>query len=486
MLGEMVDGSPAFPEQATGRRLLRFSGPVTAAIASLLSFVLPGLGQLAAGAWRRGLLIAIPAILLILTVAGTWLFDRRLFFRIGLSIELLLVIVVLSLALLAYRMWAIVDAYLVARRTAPGRWTAAASVASLGVRVLGRGATVFMHGWVAYVGWSARETLIAVFGEAPNGIANATASPSPTEPTAQPTDALTPAPTPTPSPTPVPGWAADGRLNVLLIGSDAGPGRWSMRADAIILVSVEIESGRVAAFSVPRYTRGVPLPEPAASAFECGCLMDDYFNALYVYANQHPDLFPGDDEASRGLAALSGAAEQFFGVTLDGMAVADLNGFVDLVDAIGGVTIDVPEPLYDAEYPEPDGSGTMELSIPAGEQHMDGWHALAFARTRHQDGDVNRMKRQQITIKALQREIQCNLLGRLPAVLDVARESLWTSLPLEDVPDMLEIHPGPVEGHVLFDTYNVTLSAADVQRVRTAVADAFDGPPPADDPDLDC
>jgi LCP family protein required for cell wall assembly len=466
----------------------RSAAPLAAAAAAILSFCLPGLGQMAIGARRRGLLIAVPVLLLLLVVAGIWFFDRRLFVRIGLSPELLLVVVAISLVVLAYRVWAIVDAFLLANRASRRRWSAPAAIGSVAVLALVLGATLFMHGWVASVGWSARETLLAVFGDAPPGIARETASPTPAEPTPEPTNGATPVPTPvpTPSPTPVPNWAQDGRLNVLLIGSDAGPGRWSMRADAIILVTVQIDSGRMAAFSVPRYTRGVPLADPAASAFDCGCLMDDYFNALYVYANQHPDIFPGTDEADRGLTALQGAAEEFFGVQLDGMAVADLNGFVDLVDAIGGVTIDVPVALYDAEYPNPDGSGTMELTIPAGEQHLDGWHALAFARTRHQDGDVGRMGRQQITIKALQREIQCNILGKLPAVLDVARQSLWTNLPLEDVPDMLAIHPGPLESHLLFDTYNVTLTPDDVARVHADVADAFDGPAPADEPELDC
>lgn len=473
-------GNPE-PERSPTDRGSLLNGPLGSALAAILSFFLPGLGQAMAGRWRRGILTATPALLLLVAIAAVWLVDRRIFVRIGLSIELLLVLIVLSVVLLLYRAWAIADAYLVAR--GPGRWHPAATVASLAILVVVLGATAYMHGWVAAVGWSARETLIAVFDE--GGPQGAGGSPSPTlQPTPPPTNGETPAPTPvpTPSPTPVPDWANDGRLNVLLIGSDAGPGRWSMRADAIILVSVQIESGRVAAFSVPRYTRGVPLPEPAASAFDCGCLMDDYFNALYVYANKHPDLFPGEDDVSRGLMALSGAAEQFFGVQLDGMVVADLNGFVDIVDAIGGIDINVPAPVYDANYPNPNGSGGVEISFPAGEQHLDGWHALAYARTRHQDGDVRRMYRQQQVVAALQHEIKCNLLGNLPAVLEVARESIWTNLPLKDIPDMIAIDPGPLESHVLFDDYNVTLNPDEVTRVRAAVAHAFDEPAPSEAP----
>jgi anionic cell wall polymer biosynthesis LytR-Cps2A-Psr (LCP) family protein len=166
--------------------------------------------------------------------------------------------------------------------------------------------------------------------------------------------------------------------------------------------------------------------------------------------------------------------------------MVDLNGFVGLVDAIGGITVDVPSPVYDAEYPDPNGVDLVEVYFPAGPQRMDGWHALAYARTRHQDGDVARMGRQQDVVKALQHELGCNLLGNLPAVLDVAGDILWTSLPLEDVPDMLQIDPGPVERHVLFDIHNPALTADDVARIQAEVANAFEGEAPAPGPAVEC
>lgn len=476
------------PTPATERTPLRRS----AALAGVLSFVIPGLGQFVAGARRRGLLIAVPAIILVGIVAGIYLADRGVLVRAALNPTLLLVIVGASLIVGAYRLWAIADAWSTARLTAaPAMRIAPRRAASgflLAALLL---ATVAMHGYIAYVGWTAHQTLVAVFD--PAGPGGATAAPSPTPvtsvtpgaTTAEPTEAPTPTPTPVPTPTPPPAWAADGRLNVLLIGSDAGPGRWSQRADALILVSVEIETGRVAAFSVPRYTTNVPLPEPAASAFECRCLTEP-INALFVFANQNPGLFPGEGDL-KGWQAVSGAMEALFGVQLDGMAVADLNGFVRLVDAVGGVTVDVPSAVYDAEYPDPNGVDVVEISFAPGVQRMDGWHALAYARTRHQDGDVNRMRRQQQVVKAIGRELACNLLPNLPGVLEVARDTLWTNLPLESVPDMLTIDPGPVESHVLFDIHNPALTADDVARIQDVVATAFDGPPPPDtEPDLGC
>jgi LCP family protein required for cell wall assembly len=472
-----------------------FSVGRSAAVASALSFLLPGLGQLVAGARRRGILIALPAVVLLAIGAGIWVVDRSLFVRGALTPPVLIGIVGLSLVLLVYRLWAIVDAYAIGRRRAIRAPTWPMRVIGGVVLTVLLATTVFMHGWVAYVGWSAHETLTAVFsptgpqGASP-GVATPESSPSPAETDADPTDATpaTPAPTPTPAPTltptPPPSWAADERLNVLLIGSDAGPGRWSMRADAIILVSVEIETGRVAAFSIPRYTTRVPLPVPAADAFECRCLVEP-INALYVFANQNPELFPGGE--IRGFIALMGAVEELSGIQLDGIAVADLNGFVKLVDAVGGITVDVPAPVYDSAYPDPDGVTVVELFFEPGEQRMDGWHALAYARTRQQDGDVSRMRRQQHVIQGLQRELSCDLLGKLPAILEVARETLWTNLPLADVPDMLRIDPGPIESHTLYDIHNPVMTPDEVARFQAEVEAAFDGPPPPEDrPDLDC
>jgi polyisoprenyl-teichoic acid--peptidoglycan teichoic acid transferase len=469
------------------------AGPLhrSAALAGTLSFVLPGLGQLWAGARQRGFVLLLPVLLLLLVAAGVWIFDRGILVRAVLTPNVLLGLILLNVLLLVYRLWAIVDAYLIGRRRLgpnPGGWIG--QMASAVVLVLLLGITSVMHGYVAYVGVSAHQTLIAVFSpEGPRG-APTEATPEPT-PTSDPADdatplPATPTPEPTPTPTPTPDWMADGRLNVLLIGSDAGPGRWSMRADAIILVSIEIDSGRVATFSIPRYTRNVPLPEPAADHFECRCLDEDFINALYVYANQHPEIFPGEDEHSRGFLALKGAVEELTGQQLDGIAVADMNGFVRLVDAIGGVTVDVPAQVYDPAYPDPDGVSEVELIFQPGEQRMDGWEALAYSRTRWQDGDVARMERQQHVMKALQREISCELLFRLPAVLDVARDTLWTTVPLEDVPNMIQIDLGPPESHVLWDVHNPVLDSEEVERVQAAVANAFDGPPPEEPEPLEC
>jgi hypothetical protein len=97
------------------------------------------------------------------------------------------------------------------------------------------------------------------------------------------------------------------------------------------------------------------------------------------------------------------------------------------------------------------------------------------------------MGRQQTVIRALATELSCDLLFSLPGVLQAARDTMWTNLPLDDVPDMLRIDPGPVESHVLFQIHNPTLNADEVARIQAEVANAFEGPPPVDEtPEIDC
>ena len=181
------------------------------------------------------------------------------------------------------------------------------------------------------------------------------------EPRRTPATSPTASPTPAPTATPGPAWAADGRLNVLLIGADAGPDRWSLRTDTMILLSVDVATGRSAMFGFPRNMTGAPLPRESAGAVPGG-RFPGLLNSIYVYANAHPGQFPGG--SVRGFRAIGGTIQKLAGVPLDGIAVVNLNGFVRLVDAVGGVTIDIPRPLYDARYPLENGSGVVAISLP--------------------------------------------------------------------------------------------------------------------------
>jgi LCP family protein required for cell wall assembly len=440
-------------------------------LAAWLSFLWPGLGQGWAGAWRRAIFFALPIILL---AVGTFIListqGRARAFGLFLQPQVLLGLLALNVGILAYRLVAIVDAYYTARLRWPsaGRLQRATAGTLLAVALVG---TLGMHAGIGYLGFKTYDTVTTVFGS--------TSTPTPG---ASPYS-LAPGASPTPIPTPVPAnWAADGRLNILLIGADAGNGRVSLRTDSMNLLSVDVATGRAALFGIPRNLFNVPLPPgPAADAFTCGCY-PDLINSLYRYAVDHPDLFRGSDDV-RGYIAVQEAIQEMTGEHIDGQLVVTLMGFVRVVDAIGGLDIYAPTPLYDATYPRPEGTGDMVLWIPAGQHHFDGHMALAYARSRHQDNDYNRMNRQQEVLLALRQQLDpCTLIPRIPELLDIAKSSLWTNIPIDRLPDLFEIgarvRPGSIVTYQFWPPdIHESLDVESINKIRVMVRDPFGSAP---------
>jgi LCP family protein required for cell wall assembly len=310
-------------------------------------------------------------------------------------------------------------------------------------------------------------------------------APLSTASTASPISTVLPTPIASPTPAPKPGWADDGRLNVLVIGGDAGPDRWSLRTDTLILVSVDIASGRAALFGIPRNLYNVPLPDRLAGLFTCRCF-PKMLNELYSYADLRPGQFPGGK--SRGYLAVGATIEALTGVDLDGMVVADLRGFVELVDAIGGLSITIKKPLYDSHYPLEDGSGWMEVYFAPGRYHLTGRMALAYARSRHQDSDYGRMARQQEVLLALRRQAKpACLIPKVGQLAKIVRSSLWTNISVRNLGGLLElasrVDPRTVERFAFNPPgYREYLQADDVARIRAVVNGVFEGPVPAPAP----
>jgi len=460
--------------------------PTLADVAGLLSFAWPGAGQAMFGAPRLAILLGLPQLIGVIGLTAAWLGGPSASLAWLLSPVNLLVLIALDLLVLATRLIAVIDA---SRRARPadGRRPVAAVLATglLAVMIFGSAA---IHGVAAQVGWSAVTTLTTVFSpEGPRGAAFTDSSPTPSpRPSVGAPSSIeaTTTPSPSPTPVPIPDWAADGRLNLLIVGADAGPGRWKLRTDTMILLTVDVESGRAALVGIPRNLRNVPLPPPLDAVYPNG--FPDLLNALWVHVDEHPGSYPGEPGIAP-YAAVQETVGLLTGVTVDGMAVAELQGFVRAVDALGGLEIDVPAPVYDARYPNPDGTGNVELYISAGQQHLDGWHALAYARTRHQDGDLWRMERQQTVLVALQRQLRCNLVGGATELLAIARDTMWISLPLEELPSLVElakrIDPAKVARLTLTPpTFPDVLDPAAVERIRSSVINLFAAPAPSATP----
>lgn len=226
-----------------------------------------------------------------------------------------------------------------------------------------------------------------------------------------------------------PGPANGQRINVLIIGVDATSKRTATLTDTMIVASLDPVGGSVSMVSLPRDLINVPLGNAD--------VYGPKLNSLMSYADRHPEAFPNG-----GLWALQDAASALLGIPIHYYATMDMAGFIDMVDAVGGVDITVKRGFEDPTY---DGYGTDKrgYSITAGWHHMDGIQALAYARSRKALGesDFTRAARQQEIITALRREATSggSLFWRLPELLKAVGASIRTDLPTERLPALAAI-----------------------------------------------
>jgi LCP family protein required for cell wall assembly len=194
-------------------------------------------------------------------------------------------------------------------------------------------------------------------------------------------------------------------VNILLLGGDGGAGREGVRTDTVIVAHVETATGRTTLFSLPRNLENLPFPpdSPLAAVypngFEAGSESESLLNAVYRNGPaQHPGILgptadPGADFLKLGVG-------EALGLPIDYYLLANLDGFSRLVDALGGITVNV-------NYYVPINGQTTEGILPDGyiapgpAQHMDGTRALDYARGRFGLSDYLRMDRQRCVLKAI-------------------------------------------------------------------------------------
>ena len=177
-----------------------------------------------------------------------------------------------------------------------------------------------------------------------------------------------------------------GRVNIALLGIDRRPNDdEGTRTDTMIIVSVDQDNKTASMLSIPR-DLWVPIPGHG----------NNRINTAYFFGDQ-------DRPDQGGPPLFKQAVLEDLGIKVDYFIEVDFNGFQSIVDALGGITIDVKKPLIDNQYPTED-YGIKRIYIPAGIQRMDGQTALEYARSRHQDSDLGRNQRQQDVILAVRQQ----------------------------------------------------------------------------------
>jgi len=422
--------------------LVEASGSLRPWLAALASALLPGLGQVITGRTRRGTILLAISSVTIFTAGWITLNEHLTLLKWSVQPDALAWLLVGNGLLLGFRVFAAVDAFVGAREETPtGSGAAAVATGVIGAVLV---TTVLMvpHAIAGYADVTQYDLITTVF--APNTpittttttVVSSTTTDANRAPTTTP---LTSEPTTTTTSVPARLWDGTERINVLLLGGDARPSSTSIRTDTMILASIDPVTGHVAMFSVPRNMARVPLPE-TLEIWPCDCF-PGIINALWRYGDEHPASFPDMGTAS-GATAMKLAIGELTGLRVHYYALVNLTGFVEVVDAVGGVDISVPSRLYDADYGTEDGVTREVIDIAAGEYHMDGHTALAYARSRRSSDDYSRMGRQRCVLRALAAQADPGTIIRaFPAIAAAVKKNLSTDIPIEALPDFIEILP---------------------------------------------
>ncbi|WP_366518589.1 LCP family protein [Herbiconiux sp.] len=229
----------------------------------------------------------------------------------------------------------------------------------------------------------------------------------------------------------------NGRYNILLLGGDAGPDRDGMRPDSMTVVSIEADTGRATMIGIPRDLQQVPIAADSPlvgseyapdGVYDCGsdCQVSFLYPRVMAF-NQ--DLYPNAEAegSNPGVEATKDAIEGALGLTIQYYVMIDMQGFSDLIDALGGVTIDVKEEL---PMGGDENLNEVEGWIWPGVQHMDGYTALWYARSRHTTSDYDRMERQRELQTAILNQFEpVNVLTKFEGIVQAGTQVVQTDIP---------------------------------------------------------
>ncbi len=225
-------------------------------------------------------------------------------------------------------------------------------------------------------------------------------------------------------------------VTFLLLGSDNGPNYWGERTDTMIVAAFERRTGRAAAFGVPRNLVEVPLTGKAGRTLH---RFHQPLNALYSFARTRPELFPGGQDP--GATALKQTISRLLGIRIDYYALVDLAGFVDMVDAVGGVDIEVKERVVDSTTKPRSGEPKANIDVYPGETyHFSGLIALAYVRSRKASSDYRRMARQRCFLSAMAQQVDAlDVLRHFDSLARTVQASVRTDIPRSRIPDLLRL-----------------------------------------------
>ena len=213
----------------------------------------------------------------------------------------------------------------------------------------------------------------------------------------------------------------NGYTNILLLGAgDSGDGQraGANLIDSIMVASIDYDKKIVSMLSIPR-------DYYVTSDLNLGLDTTGKINQVY---SDHSNLPEGER-----FEIFKSAVGELVDLDLQYFMRIDFKGFVEIVDGLGGITVEVPEDIYDPSYPNSTDTGTIVFQMEAGLQDLDGETALKYARTRHSArGDYDRSARQQLILDAIrQKALSSDVLtspSKLKDVYDAISDNFDTDL----------------------------------------------------------
>ncbi|MDJ0791784.1 MAG: LCP family protein [Acidimicrobiia bacterium] len=266
------------------------------------------------------------------------------------------------------------------------------------------------------------------------------------------------------------------RLTILLVGGDAGPGRDGLRTDSMNVVTIDLDTGAVAMFGLPRNLKEVPLPRHLRGSFvryeqrvrerdlrdadfdgypdawvdrdgdeipdeppfvSCRCfpeMLNKVHQKTYDWTRTYPN------EVDPGLAALRDVVSHLLDIEIDYYFMVEMAGFVRTIDALGGVDVYVDEPYHVMVSAPEEGQPKAKINVEPGMNRLSGLEALAYSRWRIGSSDYDRMGRQRCVVKAAVTQADTlTLVQTLPELLDLMEQYVTTDIPVSFLPDLVRI-----------------------------------------------
>jgi polyisoprenyl-teichoic acid--peptidoglycan teichoic acid transferase len=297
-------------------------------------------------------------------------------------------------------------------------------------------------------------------------------------------------------------WKNRPRVNILLLGGDGGKDRKGIRTDSMTVASIDTKTGNTVLLSLPRSLQKFPVPPNLRSKWPYGYTGDapdpqhpgsvGLLNELFIQGEDHPELVPGGyPKGKRGPHMVENVIGYLLGIKIDYYVLVNLDGFKDIVNAMGGVTVHVEKDLpIGGEIVNGVQTRPPTGVLRAGTHHLDGEKALWYGRSRDADDDFHRMDRQKCLMKDIADQANPQkVVANFQKLANAAKSTISTNIPAALLPALVKLsatvkqgadiqslpfNPGKLPG---FHVYQPSLQVMH-RATQAAIAKSVAPPPP--------